>query len=128
MNQTENASGPSDVTVEDLKVHFPVRTGVLRRVAGTVRAVDGVSFTVPAQSTVGLVGESGSGKSTTGRALIGLAPVSGGRVRLHGRDLADRRRDGSLTRLAQIIYQDPFSSLNPRMTIAATLREVPPRL
>ncbi|GII92124.1 ABC transporter ATP-binding protein [Sinosporangium siamense] len=114
----------SDIVVEDLRVHFPVRSGVLRRVVAAARAVDGVSFTVPARGIVSLVGESGSGKSTTGRALIGLAPVTGGRVRLHGEDLATRRADGSLPRLAQIVYQDPFASLNPRMTVGAVLREV----
>ena len=82
----------TDITVEDLQVHFPIRSGVLRRVTATARAVDGVSFTVPAGSIVSLVGESGSGKSTTGRALIGLAPISGGSVRLHGEDLAARPR------------------------------------
>lgn len=105
-------------------MHFPVRTGVLRRVTGTARAVDGVSFTVPARSVVSVVGESGSGKTTTGRALVGLSPVAAGRVRIQGRDLAELRSDGSLPRTAQIVYQDPYASLNPRMTIGAMVREV----
>ncbi|MEU9334050.1 oligopeptide/dipeptide ABC transporter ATP-binding protein [Streptomyces sp. NPDC048290] len=112
------------VTVEDLQVHFPVRTGVLRRVTGRARAVDGVSFTVPARSIVTVVGESGSGKTTTGRALVGLSPVAAGRVLIEGRPLADLRADRSLPRLVQIVHQDPYASLNPRMTIGQMIREV----
>ncbi|MFJ7417832.1 oligopeptide/dipeptide ABC transporter ATP-binding protein [Streptomyces uncialis] len=112
------------VTVEDLRVHFPVRTGVLRRVTGSAHAVDGVSFTVPARSIVTIVGESGSGKTTTGRALVGLSPVHSGTVTVHGRPLDEIRRDRTLHRLAQIVYQDPYASLNPRMTIRAMIREV----
>ncbi|MFJ6656419.1 ABC transporter ATP-binding protein [Streptomyces sp. NPDC091377] len=116
--------GPDAVTVEDLRVHFPRRTGVLRRVTGTARAVDGVSFTVPARSIVTLVGESGSGKTTTGRALVGLSPVVAGRILIEGRPLAGLRADRSLPRVAQIVHQDPYASLNPRMTIGAMIREV----
>ncbi|GAA2262318.1 dipeptide ABC transporter ATP-binding protein [Streptomyces amakusaensis] len=112
------------VTVADLRVHFPIRTGVLRRVTGTAHAVDGVSFTVPARSIVTIVGESGSGKTTTGRALVGLSPIASGRVSVHGRALEEIRREGSLPRLAQIVHQDPYASLNPRMTIRAMIREV----
>ncbi|MET8830595.1 oligopeptide/dipeptide ABC transporter ATP-binding protein [Streptomyces sp. NPDC004610] len=112
------------VTVEDLQVHFPVRTGVLRRVTGTARAVDGVSFTVPARSIVTVVGESGSGKTTTGRALVGLSPVVAGRILIEGRPLAGLRADRTLPRVAQIVHQDPYASLNPRMTIGAMIREV----
>lgn len=82
------------VAVTDLRVHFPLRTGVLRRVTGTAHAVDGVSFTVPARSIVTIVGESGSGKTTTGRALVGLSPVTSGRVSIHGRPLEEIRRAG----------------------------------
>ncbi|MFD0039261.1 ABC transporter ATP-binding protein [Streptomyces anulatus] len=120
-------AGPPDadaVEVIDLRVHFPLRTGVLRRVTGTAHAVDGVSFTVPARSIVTIVGESGSGKTTTGRALVGLSPITSGRVSVHGRPLDEIRRAGALPRLAQIVYQDPYASLNPRMTIRAMIREV----
>ncbi|MFK0148974.1 ABC transporter ATP-binding protein [Streptomyces griseus] len=112
------------VSVAGLRVHFPIRTGVLRRVTGTAHAVDGVSFTVPARSIVTIVGESGSGKTTTGRALVGLSPITGGRVSVHGVPLDEIRRAGALPRLAQIVYQDPYASLNPRMTIRAMIREV----
>ncbi|MFH9685078.1 ABC transporter ATP-binding protein [Streptomyces sp. NPDC017413] len=112
------------VAVTDLRVHFPLRSGVLRRVTGTAHAVDGVSFTVPARSIVTIVGESGSGKTTTGRALVGLSPVTSGRVSIHGRPLEEVRRAGALPRLAQIVYQDPYASLNPRMTVRAMIREV----
>ncbi|MFI2209783.1 ABC transporter ATP-binding protein [Streptomyces sp. NPDC020141] len=121
---TAEAPAPDAVTVEDLTVRFPVRSGVLRRVVGTVRAVDGVSFTVPARGIVSLVGESGSGKTTTGRALVGLSPIASGRVRVHGADLDELRRDKTLPRLAQIVYQDPYASLNPRMTVRAMIGEV----
>ncbi|MFW6693704.1 oligopeptide/dipeptide ABC transporter ATP-binding protein [Streptomyces sp. MAR4 CNX-425] len=115
---------PPAAVVTDLRVDFPVRTGLLRRVTGTTHAVAGVSFTVPARSIVGLVGESGSGKTTTGRALLGLSPVTSGSVRLHGRELGELRRDRTLPRVAQIVYQDPYASLNPRMTLRTMLREV----
>ncbi|MEW1551229.1 oligopeptide/dipeptide ABC transporter ATP-binding protein [Streptomyces tsukubensis] len=122
---TETGARPPDaVTVEDLRVHFPLRTGVLRRVTGTARAVDGVSFTVPARSITTVVGESGSGKTTTGRALVGLSPVAGGRILIEGRPLDRLRADRSLPRVAQIVHQDPYASLNPRMTIGAMIREV----
>lgn len=113
------------VVVDDLHVHFPVRAGVLRRIVGAVRAVDGVSFSIRAGTTLGLVGESGSGKSTTGRAILGLTPLTAGTVRCFGRTLDDLRRDrGTLPRLGQMVYQDPYASLNPRMRVGAALREV----
>jgi oligopeptide/dipeptide ABC transporter ATP-binding protein len=113
------------VRVEDLRVHFPVRAGVLRRQVGAVRAVDGVSFFIRPGETLGLVGESGSGKSTTGRAILRLVPVTGGRVvldgvaltDLHGEELRARRRH------MQMIFQDPFASLNPRHTVRQIVRE-----
>jgi peptide/nickel transport system ATP-binding protein len=127
----EPAAGSSPVvesdgiSVRDLKVHFPIRRGVLRRVSGMVHAVDGVSFSVGQGMTVGLVGESGSGKTTTGRALLGLVPPSGGAISHFGRDLEELRRDGrTLPRLGQMVFQDPYASLNPRMTVGATLAEV----
>src|SRR6185503_18181398 len=79
---------------------------------------------IPKGRTVALVGESGSGKTTTGRALLGLAPLTQGRVSYFGRDLADIRREKSLPRLGQMIFQDPYGSLNGRMTVGAALAEV----
>jgi oligopeptide transport system ATP-binding protein len=107
--------------VEGLRVHFPITRGVLlRRQTGAVRAVGGVSFTIRAGETLGLVGESGSGKTTTGRAVIGLTPPTEGRIVFEGRDLATLRRpDRKIARRkAQMIFQNPYASLNPRMTIA----------
>ncbi|WP_201839626.1 ABC transporter ATP-binding protein [Microvirga zambiensis] len=113
------------IQLKDVSVRFPIRKGILRRVAGEVHAVDSVSFDIAEGETVGLVGESGSGKSTTGRALIGLAPLAGGTVECFGRDLrALRQAHGALPRMSQIVFQDPYASLNPRMTIGETLKEV----
>ena len=122
----DNATGqPDQIVVEDLVVHYPVRTGILRRISGAIRAVDGVSLSIPRGKTVALVGESGSGKTTTGRALLGLAPVTGGRIRYFGCDVADvKNQPGALPRLGQMVFQDPYGSLNARMTVGAALGEV----
>jgi peptide/nickel transport system ATP-binding protein/oligopeptide transport system ATP-binding protein len=111
--------------VRDLQVWFPVRGGLLRRKIGYIKAVDGVSFRVEAGKTVGLVGESGSGKTTVGRALLNLIPATGGSVRFEGREILGlpERAFRPLRRRMQIIFQDPFGSLNPRLTIGATLSE-----
>ncbi|HEV8698583.1 MAG TPA: oligopeptide/dipeptide ABC transporter ATP-binding protein [Candidatus Limnocylindrales bacterium] len=112
---------PNLLEVNDLRVHFPIMRGVLlRRQIGAVRAVDGVSFTIHAGETLGLVGESGSGKTTTGRAVIGLTTPTEGRIVVGGRDLATLpRADRKVARRkAQMIFQNPYASLNPRMTIA----------
>ncbi len=111
--------------VRGLKVHYPVYGGVLRRQIDAVRAVDGVSFDVEEGTTTGLVGESGSGKTTIGRALTGLAPVTAGSIRFDGVELAglSERRFRPLRKRIQIIFQDPFGSLNPRMTVRQILEE-----
>ena len=125
---------PDDITPPDdallvvrgLKKHFPVRGGFLSRVKSHVRAVDGVTLHVRRGQTVGLVGESGSGKTTAGRAILRLIEPTAGEAYFDGRDLfameADELRQ--LRRRAQIVFQDPFASLNPRMTVGDTLREV----
>jgi len=113
------------LVVENLQVRFPVTKGIFGRVVDYVRAVDGVSFTVYPGETVGLVGESGSGKTTTGRAILRLIEPTGGRVVFMGKEVTQLPANElrSLRRHMQIIFQDPYSSLNPRFTVGATLME-----
>ncbi len=112
--------------VQDLKVHFPYRRGpIWRRERGFIRAVDGVSFDVRPGETFGLVGESGCGKSTTARAIVNLVKPTAGRIVLEGAridGLADRHML-RLRRRVQMIFQDPYASLNPRMTVGAIIEE-----
>jgi oligopeptide transport system ATP-binding protein len=113
------------VEVEDLKVYFPIRAGIFQQEIGTVKAVDGVTFNIHRGETLGLVGESGCGKSTTGRALIRLREPSGGRVKFDGVDLTKLKPDElrRMRRRMQIIFQDPYGSLDPRMTVGSTIAE-----
>ena len=111
--------------VRELKVHFPVRRGILRRTVGHIKAVDGVSLAIPKGKTLALVGESGCGKTTAGKAIVQLIPPTSGEVTLDGNRL-DLLRGDSLRmqrRNFQIIFQDPFSSLNPRMRVGELLAE-----
>jgi len=113
------------VRVDGIKLYFPILAGVFRRVVGHVRAVDGVSFDILRGETLGLVGESGCGKTTLGRAVLHLYRPTAGRVEFEGQDLStlsgeELRR---IRRRMQVVFQDPFSSLNPRMTIGAALAE-----
>jgi peptide/nickel transport system ATP-binding protein len=110
---------------KDLKIHFPIRRGLLKRTVGYVKAVDGVSIAIRAGRTLALVGESGCGKTTVGRGMLRLLPASGGAIELDGEDLSGlssaemRLRRKSL----QIIFQDPYASLNPRMRVIDILEE-----
>jgi len=113
------------VNVLDLKTWFPVRKGLFSRVHAHVKAVDGVSFQIARGRTLGLVGESGSGKTTVGRTLLGLIPAKTGRVLFDGRDVLSMqpRELRPLRRRMQIVFQDPFGSLNPRMTVGQIVSE-----
>jgi len=113
------------VDVAGLETHFPVRKGLLRRQVGSVRAVDGVSFTISKGRTLGLVGESGCGKTTVGRSVLRLVEPTGGSVRFAGLDVGGTRGEAlrALRRRMQIVFQDPYGSLNPRLTVRAILEE-----
>jgi peptide/nickel transport system ATP-binding protein len=117
--------GQELLRVRDLKVHFPIRKGIFKRTVGQVKAVDGVSFELREGRTLALVGESGCGKTTTGKALLKLIEPTAGRIAFEGQDLTDRTRGGMhpLRRAMQIIFQDPFSSLNPRLRVQEILLE-----
>jgi oligopeptide/dipeptide ABC transporter ATP-binding protein len=112
------SANPPVIEVKDLKKHFPVKKGLLRRTVGQVYAVDGVTFTVRAGETLGLVGESGCGKTTAGRAAMRLVEPTSGSIKVEGREIMglSKAELRPYRREMQIIFQDPFSSLNPRMT------------
>ncbi len=111
--------------VRDLQMHFPILEGIVGRRVGEVKAVDGVSFTVRRGEILGLVGESGCGKTTTGRCILRLEKPTGGEIRFDGVDLAglSNRQLATLRQRIQVIFQDPYSSLNPRMKIGSIIAE-----
>jgi peptide/nickel transport system ATP-binding protein len=111
--------------VNDLRVYFPIRKGVLQRVTGNVKAVDGVSLEIPQGRTLALVGESGCGKTTLGKALLQLVPPANGSVRLNGQEWVGLKGDALRKQRAamQMIFQDPYASLNPKMRVAEILEE-----
>jgi oligopeptide/dipeptide ABC transporter ATP-binding protein len=122
---TTPASAKPLLSVHGLTKLFPIKKGLFGKSAGAVRAVDGVSFDVMPGETLGLVGESGCGKSTTGRMILRLTEPTAGSIEFDGINLVslDRRAMRGLRRRMQVIFQDPFSSLNPRMTVGAIVRE-----
>ena len=119
------ASADPLLQVAGLKKHFPIKKGLISRVVGQVKAVDGISFSIGRGEVLGLVGESGCGKTTTGRCILRLIEPTAGSVRFEGRELTtlDRREMRSMRRHMQIVFQDPYSSLNPRLTVGSMIGE-----
>ena len=116
--------GEALLRVDRLKVHFPIGGGLFRKPTMAVKAVDGVSFSVGRGETLGLVGESGCGKSTTGLAVLRMLPLTEGRIDFEGKDMtAQDMRTGEFRRRMQMVYQDPYGSLNPRMKVRYIVAE-----
>ena len=115
------ATGDTLLVVKDLQVYFPIRKGILQRVSGQVKAVDGVSLEIPKGHTLALVGESGCGKTTLGKALLQLIQPAAGSVQFDGRELTGIR--GPRRASMQMVFQDPYASLNPKMRVAEILEE-----
>ncbi|MBD3677377.1 MAG: ABC transporter ATP-binding protein [Rhodobacteraceae bacterium] len=113
------------VEVRNLKMHFPIFSGILRRRAGEVKAVDGVSFDIFEGETLGLVGESGCGKSTAGRAILRLYDITEGSIRIDGAEIGSQPQDDlrAMRPRMQMVFQDPQASLNPRMSVAGIIGE-----
>jgi oligopeptide/dipeptide ABC transporter ATP-binding protein len=125
MSERDTAGGRVLLEARDIVKHFPIRGGVLMKQTGAVKAVDGVSLTIQEGETVGLVGESGCGKTTFGRVILRLEEPTSGEIRFLGRDVraCSKNEMQALRREMQIIFQDPFSSLNPRKAVAQIIGE-----
>jgi len=123
--QVHPTGKPPLLRVTDLKVHFPIRGGLFGRAAGFVKAVDGVSFVIDAAETLGVVGESGCGKSTVGNAVLRMVEPTAGSVEFNGQTMRSQDLDDlhRIRRHMQIIFQDPVSSLNPKMTVGESVGE-----
>jgi len=123
--RADRVSETALLEVEELKVHFPVKKGFFQRTVGYVKAVDGVTLHILKGKTLALVGESGSGKSTIGKAILSLLDITEGKVIFEGQDLAHLKPEAlkPYRRKIQVVFQDPFSALNPRMTIGNIIRE-----
>jgi len=120
-----NSAATPLLEVQGLVKHFPLKKDLLGRGGGVVRAVDGISFALQRGETLGVVGESGSGKTTLGMALLALQDIAGGEVRLDGQriDNADRAALRAMRRRMQVVFQDPFASLSPRLTVGQIVGE-----
>ncbi|MCY4536742.1 MAG: ATP-binding cassette domain-containing protein [Chloroflexi bacterium] len=130
LSPPQSVAGDLILKVKDLKMHFPLRRGMLQRQVGTIKAVDGVSFELREQEVMGLVGESGCGKTTVGRSLLRLYDPTDGEVLFHKADgewvdvaKLNRREMKELRKEMRMIFQDPFSSLNPRLTVRDLIAE-----
>jgi oligopeptide/dipeptide ABC transporter ATP-binding protein len=119
------STGEEILRIEELYTYFPIRAGLFKRQVGQVHAVDGVDLSVQAGETLGLVGESGCGKTTLGRSIIKLVEPTGGKILFNGRDITPltRRQMRPVRRELQIVFQDPYASLNPRMTVREIVAE-----
>ena len=122
----EHVSGNETILeVKALRKHFPIRSGFFQRVSGWVKAVNGVDFQIPEGKTLGLVGESGCGKSTVARMIMGLLPPDSGNIRYRGSEIGDlsEKQRRPYRKQMQIVFQDPYGSLNPRMTVGQSIEE-----